>query len=322
MQHAKWLVSLMILALTACAPVQTAPTQEAAPRLVIGMVQHLSESTWRDQVSQSILSAAQENNIQTITVECERTQNAQIQAMRALITYQVDAILLSPLVLRGWDNVLQDAQEAGIPVIMVQRNIQTDTQNTVAAYVGADYEAQGKAAAMHIMRTFSGRSQPVAIMELHGTVGSSDTVERSRGIRSLFGQSERFNIYSTASCNYMQTKAREMMKAHLDAGKIPDVLISYSDSMTLGAIEAMEYAGIAPGKQVHILSFDAQQDAIALLQEGKINCIIETDPYVGSLVVQTVLSLEEGPLSNPQVYLESDVFDANSDLSTLMPRGY
>lgn len=295
--------------------------EENTPQLVVGIVTHLSENSWRDRVNASMEEAAQAYNIQLIQIETARTQDDQILAMRALITYQVDAIVISPLVLRGWDNVLRDAKSAGIPVLMVHRNVQTDVEGAVAAYIGADYGAQGRMAASFVLARTARRESPLRVMELHGTVGASDTAERSRGIRDLFGTGGKYEIYSTVSCNYMQAWARESMRAHIKSGRTPHIVISYSDSMTLGAVEAMEEAGIVPGQDIVIVSFDAQQDALALLEEGKINCLIENDPNVGEAVMETVLALKETGMAE-DVLLESRVFRDTDDLSALAPRGY
>lgn len=322
----KLLPILIILGMLAIAlwltplPQPPAPEEES-PQLVVGFVAHLSENAWRDKVYTSLEEAARAQNIQLITIETARTQEAQIQAMRALITYRVDAIVISPLVLRGWDNVLRDAKEAGIPVLVAHRNVQTEVEGAIAAYIGADYEEQGRMAAHFIVERT--RRDPGArlIMELHGTVGASDTVERSRGIRGLFGQGEKYEIYATISCNFLQSWARESMRAHLHAGRLPDIVISYSDSMTLGAIEAIEEAGLVPGKDVLLVSFDGQQDALALLEAGKIGCIIENDPNIGDAVMNAARTLAETGATE-DVFLPSRLFLDTDDIASLAPRGY
>lgn len=323
----KWIPAICILAATLAValalipwPQQPSPAQEEAP-LVVGLVAHVSESSWRDRVYASLEEAAQAQNIQLIKIETERTQDAQIQAMRALITYQVDAIVVSPLVLRGWDNVLRDAKAADIPVLMVHRNVQTEVPDAIAAYIGADYEEQGGMAARFIVERTRRVAGPLLIMELHGTVGAWDTVERSRGIRGVFGEDGKHEIYYTISCNFMQSWARESMRAHLKTGRTPDIVISYSDSMSLGVIQAMEEAGYTPGRDILLVSFDAQQDALALLEEGKINCVIENDPHIGEAVMQAVRALAETGEAE-DVFLKSRIFLDTGDTAALAPRGY
>lgn len=289
---------------------------------VVGYVQLLSESSWRDQVSASIAQAADQEGIQLITLECQRTMDSQIQAIRTLITYQVDAIVLSPVVMTGWDNVLGEAKAAGIPVILIERRIKTDLEGAIAAYIGSDYEMQGREAARFVTRFYGGQTQPVQIMELLGTVGSSTSSERSRGIRSAFYRSEKYDIFYSVSCDYMYSKARETVHIFLSNERRPDVILSYSDAMTYGAIEAIEQLGLQPGRDILLVSFDGEQQAIDLLAEGKINCIVESSPYLGEAVMETVRALETGSPVASEVLLPYQVFTGETDFDALGPRGY
>lgn len=288
-------------------------------QLVVGFVELLSESSWRDRVAQSIAEAAEAAGVQLITVESDRTQDGQIAAIRKLITYQVDAVVFSPVVMSGWDNVLSETQAAGIPVILTERTIKTEMKAAVAAYVGTDYEAQGRAAALFLRKAFPGRIAPVNVMELTGTVGSSSNADRSRGIRSVLNQDARFDIFYSLSCDQMYSKAKETMEIYLNNNKHPDVLICYNDAMTLGAIEAMEHYGIRPGREILLVSFDAQQDAVDQLLEGKINCLVETNPNVGPEIMRMAGLVSESR-SGEAVYLEGAIYMAGD--TEIPPRGY
>lgn len=313
------LAALFIIGVGGCGP--AAPPAQPQ-KLVVGFVGQLSESSWRDRIASSVEEAAQRRGIQLIALSTARTQDAQIQAVRSLITYRVDAIVLSPIVMRGWENVLREAKEAGIPILLIHRHVQTDEQDAIGAYVGSDYEAQGRTAARYIRERFEEREEPVRLMEIHGIVGASDTAERSRGIRDTFNRDGKFDIFYSVSCGGMYSKAYEMMDIYLNNSTRPDVLISFSDSMTLGAIAAMKDHGIRPGGDIVIVSFDAQQDAVDLLKEGDINCIVETDPNVGNLVMDAAASLIDGGEMEREILLEDRVFCDTDDLTGLVPRGY
>lgn len=313
------LAALFVIWMGGCKPV-TPPAQPQ--RLVVGFVGQLSESSWRDRIASSVMEAAQIRGIQLIELSTARTQDAQIQAVRSLITYQVDAIVLSPMVMRGWDNVLREAKEAGIPILLIHRHVQSDEPDAIGAYVGSYYEGQGRTAAQYICERFANQEKPVRVMEIHGVVGSSDTAERSRGIRDTFGTDGKFDIFYSISCGGMYSKAYEMMDIYLNNSTQPDVLISFSDSMTLGAIEAMKDHGIRPGRDIVIVSFDGQQDAVDLLKEGDINCIVETDPNIGSLVMDAAISLIDGGEMGREIVLDDHAFYDTDDLSGLAQRGY
>ncbi len=317
-------VAAIIAVVLALLPKHTQPDEDGPPAAVVGVVQILSESPWRDKVYASLSDAASMHNMQLITLETDRTQESQIQAIRTLITYQVDAIVFSPVVMSGWDNVLSETHSAGIPVILFERRIKTNLDGMIAATICTDYEAQGKAAAQFIKQAFPRHPGAVQIMEVTGTVGSSSSTERSRGIRTEFNKSPKYDLFYSLSCDLMYSKAKETFEIYLRYTDIPDVLISYNDAMTFGAIASMEKLGVQPGKDILIISFDAQQQAMDYLSEGKINCEIETSPYIGEAVINTISTLLNGPPSTLpiEVVTPFDVFTAEDIASPLPPRGY
>lgn len=316
-------VAVLVLLLAAL-PLLRRPLQEAADdgQLVVGVVELPSESAWRDEAQRSLAGAAQEAGVQLLPLLADRTLLSQIETVRTLITYQVDAIVLSPVVTTGWDNVLREAKAAGVPLILTDRRIKTKVEGAVAAFVGTDYEAQGREAARFVKRAFAGSDRPVRIMELLGTVGASSTIEVSHGIRSVFARDEQYDIFYSVNCDMMRSKARETCGIFLSHGDLPDVLIAYSDAMVYGAIEAMEALGIRPGIDIQVVSFDAEQEAMDLLAAGKINCEIETCPRAGEAVMQAVLALRGGEAVNPRTLLSGAVFTKADAQAGLAARGY
>jgi ABC-type sugar transport system substrate-binding protein len=305
------LASLLFFMRTSSSPQEP----EAAP--VVGYVDILSESSWRDRMSASIREAAQQRGIQLLTLECDRTQNAQIQALRSLITYQVDAIVFTPVVLSGWDNVLEEAKAANIPVILVERSIKTSEEDKVAAYIGSDYKLQGEQAALQLMAAFRSWEDTVEVVEMLGTVGASNTVQRSGGIRSLLSSDRKFNINYSVNCDFMFSKAKETFRIYLRNDRCPDALIAHSDAMALGAMEAMRELGLQPGRDIVIISFGGQQEAVDALEKGELFAIVETNPNVGPAVMDTVEALLRGE-SPGDVMMEEQVFTRES----IPARGY
>lgn len=282
------LVMLLALSLAAGLMLRQSSAEEAVDtRPVVGYVELLSESSWRDQTSRSITDAVTQAGMQVLVEQSGRSLENQIQTVRKLITYQVDAIVFSPVVMAGWENVLAEAQAAGIPVVLFERQTDRKAAELVTAYVGTDYRGQGHAAADFIQRAFQDQEE-VYIMELLGGVGSSSIADRSYGIRTLFGQDEKYKIFYSVNCDMMLSKAKETCRPFFKNGQLPDVLISHNDAMTYGVIELMEELGIRPGEDVVIVSFDGEARAVELLAEGKISCEIETDPNVGPAVAEAV----------------------------------
>ena len=292
--------------------------------LVIGFSQLGSESAWRLGNTASMEEAAKKHGINLVVENGMQKQENQIAAIRSFIAYQVDVIVFAPIVEDGWSNVLLEAKEAGIPVIMMDRVINIKDSDLYDAYVGPDHYKEGVNAAKFLLKKAEEMpGKKIRIAELSGTEGSSPMLSRYKGFHELIANDDRFEILETISGDFLRSKGRECMEKLLKEypGQI-DVLYSHNDAMTLGAIEVMEEQGIEPGKDIVIISVDGEQAAIDLLKEGKINCVVECSPMLGDEVMslaEKIVSGEDYPrITRP----EESCFTEYDDLSHLPPRGY
>lgn len=314
---------LLLCALLLCAcSIQNAPVQETSgDTFLLGYSQLGSESGWRIGNSQSIVSAAQKAGVQLMFDNAEQKQEKQIKAIRSFIAYQVDAIALAPIVEDGWDNVLKEAKAAGIPVLLVDRNIKTEDESLYAGFIGSDFLEEGKKAGTFLKKRMADEEK-VNIVELTGTVDSTPMRQRSEGFwQSLEGE-EKFRALGSVSGDFMRSKGKESMEELLKEFQDIDVLFSHNDQMTLGAMEAIEAAGLLPGKDIIIITVDGEQEAIDQLKEGKINCVVECTPMLGDTVMQLAQKLAAGETIKRYTYSEECVFTEFDDLSELAPRGY
>ena len=309
---------------------QTAAGQDSGG-LVIGFSQLGSESAWRLGNTASMEQAAKEHGFRLIVDNGMQKQENQIAAIRSFIAYRVDVIVFAPIVEDGWANVLQEAGEAGIPVIMMDRLINVKDSDLYTAYIGPDHYQEGVNAAKYLLKKAEelekdmpeNEKHKIRIVELSGTVGSSPMISRFQGFHDLIDRDDRFEVLETISGDFLRSKGKECMQKLLRkyAGEI-DVLYSHNDAMTLGAIEVMEEEGIEPGKDIVIISVDGEQAAVDLLKEGRINCVVECSPMLGDAVMdlaQAIVSGEDYPrISRP----EEGCFTEYDDLSSLGPRGY
>lgn len=299
--------------------------------LVIGFSQLGSESAWRLGNTASMEQAAKDHGFRLIVENGMQKQENQIAAIRSFIAYRVDVIVFAPIVEDGWANVLKEAREAGIPVIMMDRLINVKDSDLYTAYIGPDHYQEGVNAAKYLLKkadesenelTENGKHK-IRIVELSGTVGSSPMISRFQGFHDLIDRDDRFEVLETVSGDFLRSKGKECMQKLLKKypGEI-DVLYSHNDAMTLGAIEVMEEEGIEPGEDIVIISVDGEQAAIDLLKEGRINCVVECSPMLGDDVMdlaQAIVSGEDYPrISRP----EEGCFTEYDDLSGLGPRGY
>lgn len=315
-------LAFSLLTLTACAPKEE--DSASSEPLLVGYSQLGMESAFRLKNSESMRDAAAKHGVSLILENANQKQEKQIEAIRSFIAYQVDVITVAPNVESGWDNVLTEAKKAGIPVLLVDRMVKTEDDSLYACYIGSDFILQGEAAAKYLSRKADDLgAEHLNVVEISGTLGSTPMMQRQQGFMGAIAEDERFTVLESVSGDFLISKGRECMQYLLDKyGDEIDVLYSHNDGMTLGAIEVIEEAGLIPGRDILILSVDAEQAAIDLLREGKLNCVVECTPYLGDLVMQQAKRLAAGETVDRIIHPEEHVFTDYDDLSTLAPRGY
>ena len=319
------LTLLLALPLSGCAP-QSAPEEPDAAddAVLLGFSQLGRESAWRMGNSRDIQEAAERAGVQLMYDNAQQEQENQIKAIRSFIAYQVDVIAFAPIVEQGWDTVLQEARDAGIPVLLTDRFIVTDDPSLYVGYVGADFLAEGRRAGKFLVEKADREGlDDLKIVELSGTLSSTPMQQRSSGFREMIEGDERFHILETVSGDFLRSKGKECMQILLERHEEIDVLYSHNDAMTLGAIEAIEEAGLRPGEDIIIITVDGEQAAIDLLQEGKINCVVECTPMLGDIIMDLTKKLAAGEDIPRVTHPQEDVFcEFDEDLMDIPPRGY
>ena len=286
--------------------------------ILLGFSQIGAESEWRIRNTQSILEAAEENGIQILYDNAQQKQENQIKAIHSFIIYQVDVIAFVPIVETGWDNVLREAKEAGIPVIVVDRNIQTSDPSLYAGLIGEDTNEEGRKAAYFLLKKYRDVSGPLNVFEISGTKNSSAAYERAAGFRTVMNYHPKFNIIHSECGDFMKSRAHEITNkiitynGGLKIGqKNVDIILSHNDAMTWGILEAMEENNIDP-RAYTIITFDGEKRAVQGIIDGTINCVVECNPNLGPELCYLVKKLAIGePITrityvNEKVYSEFD----------------
>ena len=314
---------LGVMLLTGCtASTDETPALSGKTQVLLGFSQLGSESAWRLGNTKSIQEAAKRAGVQLMYENAEQKQEKQIAAIRSFIAYQVDVIAFSPIVEDGWDNVLQEAKKAGIPVLITDRRINTSDDSLIVGFVGSDFYEEGRKAGQFLLKKKADAKQ-VNIVEISGTVDSTPMRQRGEGFRSVLANDDRYQIIETVSGDFLRSKGKECMQGLLIRHKDIDVLYSHNDAMTLGAIEAIEDAGLTPGKDIVIVTVDGEQAAIDLLKLGKINCVVECTPLIGDKIMELAKLLAAGESIPRNIYSDEKVFsEFDTDLNSLPPREY
>nr|WP_166246300.1 ABC transporter substrate-binding protein [Paenibacillus turpanensis] len=264
-------------------------------RIVLGFSQLGSESDWRRANSLSIQEAAAEADIELLFENAEQSQEKQFEAIRSFIRHKVDVIAIAPVVQSGWEPILLEIQQAGIPVLIMDRMVEIGDPSLYVTFIGSDFEEEGRKAGKYVLDKLRNVPGPVAVAELRGTEGSTPSIGRGLGFREEVKAREDLHIVLSEQANFTYEEGKAAMKSFLEQkGREIRVLFAHNDDMALGAIEAIENFGLRPGKDIYIVSVDGTRKAFEKMVEGKINSVVECNPLLGPILMQAVKELMAG----------------------------
>lgn len=314
---------LLLCLLTACSGPANSPEEAGYENsAVVGFSQVGAESDWRKACTLSIQEALSEKNgYRLIIDDAQQKQERQITAIRNFIHQGVDYIVLAPTTETGWDTVLLEAKAADIPVIIVDRMIEVSNEDLFTCWIGSDFHKEGDLATAWLEDHF--KDTPLRIVHLQGNLGSSAQLGRTAGLDKGMDRNPHWSLVFRGSGDFTQAKGQELVEAVLASGETFNVIFSENDNMAYGAIEALKAAGRQPGKDVAIISFDANRTALEMVMAGEINYDVECNPLHGPRVQAIIEQLQKGETPPKFTYVEETSFDADSITRELLDnRGY
>lgn len=298
--------------------------QSGEDYIVVGFSQVGSESDWRNASTESFRSIfTAENGYYLLYEDAQQKQENQLKAVRNFILQEVDYILLDPIVETGWDAVLMEAKDAGIPVILVDRKAVVENNKLYTCWVGSDFREEGRRAGQWLEEYLHAKKrdkEKIKIVTLQGTLDSSSQLGRTEGFEEILQTHRNWKMLERRSGEFTQARGQEVMEDFLSTYKDIDVVVSENDNMTFGAIEAIEAAGktCGPNGDIIIISFDAVQAALRLMQEGKIHADFECNPLLGPMVSGIIRKLENGQTVEKTQFVSEQYFDVSMNLSEIL----
>src|SRR3984957_4772977 len=293
----------------------------ADKKLVGGFSQVGAESGWGAGNTDSIKAEAAKRGIDLRFSDAQQKEENQIKAIRSFIAEGVDVIAFSPVVETGFEPVLQEAKKAGIPVVLSDRAVKVSDPTLYVSFLGSDFVEEGKRAGNEAVKLTGGKAN---IAELVGTVGSAPAIDRKKGFEEVLATHPDMKIIMSQSGDFTRAKGKEVMEAFLKAPNAKDInlLFAHNDDMALGAIQAMEEAGIKPGQDIKIVSIDGVKGAFEAMKDGKLNVTVECNPLLGPQLfdlIEKVANKEEIP---KRVVSKEGVFEQAQAAAELPKRQY
>lgn len=298
--------------------------------IVIGFSQLGAESDWRNANTESMKNTfTKQNGYQLLIEDGQQKQANQIMAIRKFIQQDVDYIVLAPVTETGWDTVLQEAKDAGIPVIIVDRMVDVEDEELFTCWIGSNFELEGRKAAEWLNQYIISNdisAGDVHIADIQGTMGASAQIGRSRGLEKAVAQNG-WDLVAQVNGDFTQTKGKEAMRKLLRQYQDINVVYCENDNEALGAIEAINDAGRKTGVditngEIMILSFDGvNRQAMNYLKADKIALIAECNPMHGPRVQALIELLEAGQTPEKYNYIDEKIFCGHNIIESVYVDG-
>ena len=296
----------------------------------VGFSQLGAESDWRNTNTASMQSTfTKENGYNLIYKNGQQKQANQITAIRTFIQQGVDYIVLAPETENGWDTVLEEARDADIPVILVDRRVNVSDKSLYSCWVGSDFELEGKKMAAWIRdytKKMGVQPEDVHVVNIQGTIGSTAQIGRTRALANA-ARENGWDLLAEVTGDFTEAKGREVMSGLLKRFDNINIVYCENDNMAIGAIDAIESAGKHVGTGIRngdimVVSFDGvNEDSIRFCKEGKISCIAECNPHHGPRVEALIEALQAGETPEKFNYVDERMFSSVKTVTSVTVDG-
>ena len=308
----KGLIALLMICILAGCGKKSNKQETDKELFVIGFSQVGAESDWRLANTRSMQETfTNERGYELLMENAMQQQDNQFAAVRRFILEDVDLIVIAPTTEEGWDILLEEVHEAGIPVIIMDRSVAVWNRDLYLTNIGSNFLEQGEEAISWIETNLPvAEDEPLKVLHLKGTDGSTAQLMRTRALEEADQRHEDWTIVQQLNGDFTEAKGYEVMTNYLKHSQDFDVIYSENDNMTFGAMRALDEAGITYGEngKVKIVTFDATKRALQLCLEGKINLCVECNPLHGPLVEELIQKYRNGEQIQETVYISESVF--------------
>jgi ABC-type sugar transport system substrate-binding protein len=318
-------ITMSTLTLTACGSDDSDSAKDDGS-ITMGFAQVGAESGWRTANTKSIQESAKDAGIDLKFTDAQGKQENQIAAIRSYIQQKVDVIAFSPVVETGWDAVLQEAKAAGIPVILTDRAVDSEDTSLYKTFIGSDFVVEGEKAGQWLVDNAADSDVngdgKINVVQLEGTTGAAPAIDRAEGFADVISADPTIEVTASQTGDFTRDGGKQVMESFLQSDDSIDVVYAHNDDMGLGAIEAIEAAGLEPGKDIKIITVDAVHDGMQALSDGKINFIVECSPLLGPQLMDLAEKVIAGEEVEPRVLTEETTFTQEQATEALPDRQY
>jgi len=276
--------------------------------LVVGWSQMENNNPWRIAETKSIREEAEKREIDMVYSDAQSDTSKQVSDIDDMIAQGVDYIILAPREFEGLTPALSAANDANIPVILVDRTVKGVAGEDYVTFIGSDFVEQGKIAAEWLIDAMGGEGN---IIELTGTSGASVAIDRQQGFADAIEEkASDMEIIASQNGDFAREEGQKVMENLLQShGDDIDAVYAHNDEMAIGAINAIKASGKVPGEDIIIVSVDGTKDALESIIAGEMGATVESSPFFGPLVFDVIEQLENEEEVDAEIIIDDGFFD-------------
>jgi simple sugar transport system substrate-binding protein len=317
------LIAPLYAILPGCTDGPTGADAENGRRLVLGFSPIVSWGGWSGANADSVRNAAHAANMDVLMEDTKYRQENQVATLRSFARQRVDVIVFAPVVESGWDLVLREIRAAGIPVILMDRNIEVNDTSLYVSHVGSDFVEEGRRAGRWLLEHTRDEAGDIAILELRGSDGSAPANDRKLGFAQAIAGDARYRIVESQTGNFFRAQARAITAKYLAGkGHRVRVIFAHNDGMALGGIDAVEAAGLKPGSDVLVIAIEGSRQGLEAIVAGKLNVSVECNPLLGPQLIAVARDAASGKPVPRRVVTQETVFTRENAAAELPKRAY
>lgn len=293
-------------------------------KIILGYAQLTSESKWRDANAKSIKQAAQKAGVDLVFLESGQTQDDQKALIRELIRRKVDIIAFSPLVQSGWDDVLIEAKNANIPVIISDRNVDSD-ESLWRCSIGSDFAEEARRVGRQIVQYCKDNTanKTVNMLQIMGAQGSSAELDRDEGLREILGTYKNITCTNSGYCDFSYSSGKQEMERYLKQyGRRFTIVYAQNDDMATGVIDAIKEYGLKPGKDIIVFGTDGTKQALLAVKSGDMYNTVECNPLLGPQLMLAAKKIVSGETVPLRIINSENLFSRDISYWTIFNREY
>ncbi|AEN08320.1 MULTISPECIES: ABC transporter substrate-binding protein [unclassified Streptomyces] len=297
-------------------------TTYGAPKLdlknaIVGFSQSEKEANpFRIAETQSIKDEAKKIGVKKLlTTNAQSQLSKQISDIQDMLSQGAQFLIIAPLNSDGLEPALKAAAAKKVPVLTVDRKVNSTACKDYVAFLGSDFVEQGKRAADAMIKATDGKAK-VAI--LLGASGNNVTTDRTKGfVDQIKAEAPGIEIVAQQTGEFARDKGQQVMEQLLQSKPDIDAVYAENDEMGLGAVTAIKSLGKKPGKDVKVVSVDGTRNAVQALVNGEYNAVIESNPRFGPLAFATAQKFYGGEEIPENVIITDRAYDETNAKESL-----